>query len=166
MDVGLGITHKLTISESELKVGYALSHVNRPDRSFLSNNEPLAVKHQWSTNLRVPLSAQWQVEPFVYYALQAQQNEWLMGSTVTFDISEYYYQNIQLEAGSFYRLGDALGMLVGVNWHNSHLAFSYDWNVSDLVPASNNLGAWELSFRHIIKSTMSRPSYKTCPTFL
>lgn len=166
MDFGLGVNNTLFISESELKVGYSLAHINRPNRSFYSDKDPLAVKHQLTTNFEKPLSPQWALEPFLYYALQGQQAQCVLGSNISFDISEYYYQDIKLEAGSFYRFGDAVGVLIGVNWQSSHLAFTYDWNVSDLVPASNYLGAWELSFRHIIKSTMPRPAYKTCPTFL
>lgn len=166
MDIGLGVNNTLYISDSELKLAYSLAHLNKPDRSFYSNKDLLAVKHQLSTVLQKPLTTQWSVEPFFYYALQSKQAQCVLGSNLSFDISEYYYQEIKLEAGSFYRIGDAVGLLLGVNWQNSHLAFTYDWNVSDLVPASNSLGAWELSFRHIIKSSMPRPSYKTCPTYL
>jgi len=166
MDIGLGISNILNISESELKTGYSLAHFNTPNRSFYSTKDALPAKHQLTANLKKPLSLHWELEPFIYYALQDKQAQCIIGSNVSFDISEYYYKDIKLEAGSFYRLGDATGLMLGLNWQNSHLAFSYDWNVSHLVPASNYLGAWELSFRHIIKSYMPRPAFKTCPTFL
>ena len=91
----------------------------------------------------------------------------MLGSMLRFDISEYYYQSIQLEAGAYYRFGDAFSCLLGIQYEQSHLAFSYDFNTSDLVPASNSLGAWELSLSHIIQSKiLSKPKYKTCPAFL
>jgi type IX secretion system PorP/SprF family membrane protein len=167
MDLGLGINREFSFTSSDLNLGYSIFHINKPNRSFISTEDKLAIRHQLSSTLDYDLDEQWQLSPSAHITIQQNQREWMFGSQISFDISEYYYKSIQLEAGAYYRFGDALSCLIGVQYEQSYLAFSYDWNTSDLVPASNYLGAWELSFSHIIQSKiLPKPKYKTCPTFL
>ena len=65
-----------------------------------------------------------------------------------------------------FRLGDAASLLLGAQM-KTYILLSYDWNVSDLVPASNGLGAWEISFTHILQQQIpKRPAYKVYPIYL
>ena len=166
-DLGMGINRVFSFISSELNMGYSVFHINNPNRSFISDEDKLALQHQFSTLLKYQLSEQWQLIPSAHFMTQRKQRELMLGSLVRFDISEYYYQSIQLETGAYYRVDDALTCLIGIQFEQSYLAFSYDWNTSDLVPATNRLGAWEFSFSHIIQSKIfSKPKFKTCPTFL
>ena len=163
----MGINRTFSFVSSEWKVAYALFHINSPNRSFISSEDKLAVRHQFSSSLDYDLNEKWQLSPSIHYTSQQNQREFMLGSQISFDISEYYYKYIVLELGSYYRFGDALTSLIGIQFEQSQVVFSYDWNTSDLVPASNYLGAWELSFAHIIQSkVLSKPKYKTCPAFL
>ena len=167
IDIGMGINRTFSFFSSELNVAYVLFHINSPNRSFISSKDKLAVRHQFSSGLDYDLNEKWQLSPSIHYTSQQNQRELMLGSQISFDISEYYYKYIVLELGSYYRFGDALTSLIGIQFEQSHVAFCYDWNTSDLVPASNYLGAWELSFAHIIQSkVLSKPNYKTCPAFL
>ena len=167
MDIGLGVNRTFSFVSSECKLAYSLFHVNSPNRSFISSEDKLAVRHQLSSSFDYDLNEKWQLSPCIHYTSQQNQRQFMLGSQFSFDISEYYYKYIVLELGSYYRFGDALTSLIGIQFEQSHIAFSYDWNTSDLIPASNYLGAWELSFAHIIKSkVLSKPNYKTCPAFL
>ena len=166
-DLGMGINRVFSFISSELNMGYSVFHINNPNRSFISTEDKLAIRHQFSSKLDYDLNEQWQLSPSLHFTSQQNQRECMFGSQISFDISEYYYKSIQLEAGAYYRFGDAFSCLIGVQLEQSHLAFTYDWNTSDLVPASNYLGAWELSFSHIISSkVLSKPKYKICPAFL
>lgn len=165
-DIGLGLCRQLYIGDTKIKLGYSLFHLNTPNRSFSSLEDPLNPKHQFVSQIEHRLHPQWQLNPSIQWLRQAQQRSFSVGSVIVYDISDQYLQKIQLEGGGFYRLGDAVSWLLGIHWGQSHLAFSYDVNTSDLVPASNYLGAWELSFSHIIKSSLPRSTYKICPTFL
>jgi len=167
MDIGMGINRTFCFVSTKWKVAYALLHVNNPNRSFISSEDKLAVRHQFSSNLDYDLNEKWQIRPSIHYTNQQKQREFMLGSQISVDNREYYYKYIVLELGSYYRFGDALTSLIGMQFEQSHVAFCYDWNTSDLVPASNYLGAWELSFAHIIQSkVLSKPKYKTCPAFL
>ena len=167
MDLGMGINRTFSFISSEWKLAYALFHINSPNRSFISTEDKLAIRHQYSSSLDYDLNEKWKFSPSINFTSQQNQRELMLGSQLSFDISEYYYKYIILELGSYYRFGDALTSLIGIEFKQSYVAFSYDWNTSDLVPASNYLGAWELSFSHIIQSkVLSKPKYKTCPVFL
>lgn len=167
LDMGFGVNRALELNAGQMNVAYGLFHFNTPNRSFISVEDKLALRHQFSSVFDYYLSKQWQLSPSVNLALQQKQREWMLGSLIRFDMSEYYYKSIHLEAGAYYRFGDALTCLLGFQYEQSHLGFSYDWNTSDLVPASNSLGAWEISLSHIINSSiLSKPKYKTCPAFL
>ena len=48
MDIGMGINRTFSFVSSELKVAYALFHVNSPNRSFISTEDKLAVRHQFT----------------------------------------------------------------------------------------------------------------------
>ena len=166
-DLGMGINRVFSLNSSDLNMGYSVFHMNNPNRSFISAEDKLAIRHQFSSKLDYDLNEQWVLSPSIHFTSQQNQRAWMFGSQISFDISDYYYKSIQLEAGAHYRFGDAFSCLMGVQYEQSYVAFSYDWNTSDLVPASNYLGAWELSFSHIIQSkVLSKPNYKTCPDFL
>ena len=167
MDIGFGISRLMRLAQAELSTSYAIFHLNRANRSFISTTDKLAISHQFSSVLNYSLNEYWTLSPSVIFMKQQEQQQVQLGSQISFDISPFYYQSVQLEAGGYYRFGDAISLLVGMYFEQSHLAFSYDWNVSDLVPASNNLGAWELSFTHIIKSKiLTKPPNKYCPVYL
>lgn len=69
--------------------------------------------------------------------------------------------------GLFYRLNDAVVVLLGADVSNMRFAISYDVTVSTLVPANNYLGGAELSFiyKGRFKSTKGFKCPKFDPTF-
>lgn len=166
IDLGLGLYKDIYFTSSNINIGYSIFHLNTPNRSFFASEDRLKVKHSLVSEWNYPLNSQWTLVPSMQWQSQQKQREWTIGSLLRLDISDLYYKNIQLEGGGYYRFGDAVSVLLGLHLGQSQLAFSYDWNVSELVPASNALGAWELSFCHIINTSMPRPIYKTCPAFL
>jgi len=166
LDFSAGIHKTFWIGEMSIDGGYAFFHINTPNRSFHSYEDLLPVKHQWYSLLHYPLSSQWSVQPSIQWLKQEKQSQLVLGSQIEYDMSQTNYQDIGLQGGAYFRLGDALNVLLGLQWEQSQLAFSYDVNISDLVPASNSRGAWEISFIHIIKSSINRPSNKMCPSFL
>lgn len=166
IDIGMGVQRQFVLGESLFNLGYSLFHVNAPNRSFTSSKDQLKPKHQFVSQWAYPLTNQWLLKPSFQWKKQAQQQAFFLGSSVVYDMSEAYFQTLRLEGGTYYRLGDAFSFLLGVQWAHNLIAFSYDMNVSDLVPASSYMGAWEVSFTHIIKPNMPRSTYKICPAFL
>ena len=153
--------------DKSLELGMAHFHLNKPNTSFTENVDKLPMRHQLQARMDWELSEYWSIQPHMIYQQQAKSREMILGTTAQYDISEFYQRNIELIGGAMFRWGDAVSILLGAQIENTHLALSYDWNVSDLVPASNGLGAWEISFTHILQQQIpKRPAYKVCPIYL
>ena len=168
LDVGVGLLKTIEVSfDKSLELGMAHFHFNKPNTSFIENADKLKMRHQLQANLYWQLTDYWQLQPSLMYQQQSTHRELFFGTRAQFDISDYYQRNIKLITAAMFRWGDAVSMLLGAQIENTHLALSYDWNVSDLVPASNGLGAWEISFTHILQQQIpKRPGYKVCPIYL
>ncbi len=168
LDVGVGVLKTIEVSfDKYLELGIANFHFNKPNTSFTENADKLPMRHQLQANLYWQLSDYWQLQPSLMYQEQSVHRELFFGTRAQVNISDYYQRNIKLISGAMFRWGDAVSILLGAQIENTHLAFSYDWNVSDLVAASNGLGAWEISFTHILQQQIpKRPGYKVCPIYL
>ena len=167
-DLGVGIVRTVSIAyDKVLRLGGTALHLNSPNRSLVSEKDLLAIRSQGFAELEWGLQKNWNFYPSLMLLQQQSHRALSVGARTTYDISEAYQKNIQLEAGVFHRLGDAVRVLLGVYWEDSHIAFNYDWNVSNLTPASNGSGAWEVSFTHILNQSIpKRPGYKVCPVYL
>ena len=168
LDVGVGVLKTIEMSfDKSLELGMTHFHLNKPNTSFTENTDKLPMRHQLQANLFWQFSNYWELQPSLMYQQQGVSRELFFGTRVQVDISDYYQRNIKLISGAMLRLGDAVSILLGAKIEDTHLALSYDWNVSDLVPASNGLGAWEISFTHILQQQIpKRPGYKVCPIYL
>ena len=168
LDLGVGVLKTIEVSfDKSLELGMTHFHLNKPNTSFTQNADKLTMRHQLQANLYWQLSDYLQLQPNLMYQQQSVHRELFFGTRTQVDISDFYQRNIKLISGTMFRWGDALSILLGAQIENTHLALSYDWNVSDLVPASNGLGAWEISFTHILQQQIpKRPGYKVCPIYL
>ena len=167
-DLGVGVLKIIEVSfDKSLELGMTHFHLNKVNTSFTKNADKLPIRHQLQANLYWQLSDHWQIHPSLMYQQQSVNRELFFGTRAQVDISDYYQRNIKLISGAMFRWGDAVSIILGAQIENTHLALSYDWNVSDLVPASNGLGAWEISFTHILQQQIpKRPRYKVCPIYL
>ena len=69
-----------------------------------------------------------------------------------------------VQFGAFHRAADAGNLYAGLEHDDWTFGISYDLNFSDLVPASNNRGAWEISAIYIIRKRPAVPvRFKACP---
>ena len=168
VDLGLGVLKSLQLTQDKsLQLGMAMHHLNSPNTSFSNFKDPLPMRHQLQAQMQWELSEYWQLLPSLRYQQQSSSREMQWGTHLALDLSEYYQKEIEWMGGALFRWGDAASILLGAQIENSRIAFTYDWNLSDLVPASNGLGAWEISFTHILKQQIpKRPAYQVCPVYL
>ena len=166
-DFGFGVYRKILINKKNIEIGFSSFHLNKPDQSFSENKDQLNIRSNLHSKVEFNLSEYWDITPTIVLQKQNAYQQILFGSFAEFDISSFYSKNIELELGLFHRWRDAISILMGAKFENTSVTLSYDWNISDLVPASNGIGAWEISFIHIINNIISRPnSYKVCPIYL
>ena len=63
-------------------------------------------------------------------------------------LQEDYDYGINLSAGAFYRLNDAVIPVVKLDYYNWALGFTYDVNISQLAAASSLRGGFEVTLSY------------------
>jgi type IX secretion system membrane protein PorP/SprF len=103
------------------------------------------------------------VNPNAYFSTQASAHELVFGINGNYNLSEYGEK--QLLAGIYYRLGDAIVPMVGLEIKNIQFAFSYDVTMSPLNKFNGYRGASELSIikKGFYPENVDRQSL--CPKF-
>ena len=167
LDLGLGLHREIQLDNfRELQIGYSVFHLNSPNRSFLNQEDILSFKHHFFSVLEFDLSDQVNVSPSLFFSNQGKQRELLLGTELSYELNNNN-QDLILFGSASYRVADAFIFALGTKYKQTFIGLNVDLNVSEFSPATNNFGAWEISFIHTIKhSTISRPNYQACPSFL
>jgi type IX secretion system PorP/SprF family membrane protein len=167
MDVQAGMNYAYFPREDiYVNAGYSIHHVNRPKETFfndLTNAGRIPMRHIGFLNAIVKVNDRVIINPNAYFSTQAKASELVVGLNGNYNLSEYGEK--QLIAGLYYRLGDAVVPMVGVEVNSIRFTFSYDATVSSLNKFNNYRGASEISIikkgfypQHQDRATM-------CPSF-
>ena len=166
LDVGLGCSNyqKLTKKSSWL-IGASAYHLNRPRQSFYLDRQVLLLPkyiihstYYTNFNSRVDLS------PAFYFSSQSQDKELIIGSGLTYKLSN----QVNLRSGLYSRIKDAFFVTLGMHKANFEAMIAYDVNTSTLANASNNMGAFEFSIRYCWSVFKEKEVLKNivCPKYL
>ena len=167
MDVQAGMNYAYFPREDiYVNAGYSIHHVNRPKETFfndLTNAGRIPMRHIGFLNAIVKVNDRVIINPNAYFSTQAKASELVVGLNGNYNLSEFGEK--QLIAGLYYRLGDAVVPMVGVEVNSIRFTFSYDATVSSLNKFNNYRGASEISIikkgfypQHQDRATM-------CPSF-
>src|SRR5205085_7335105 len=83
------------------------------------------------------------LNPQAYYSNQSSANEFVLGGNLNYNLSGD--GTTQLLGGLYYRSGDAVVPMIGFQWNNFKMNFTYDVTTSDLSNYNNGRGAVEFS---------------------
>lgn len=128
------------------KVGFAVHHPNTPSLSFMEDNE-IRLDARWTTYFMssFPLRREFALKPAVRLMKQGSYYEYLLGSWLSYQVTSAFPERVNVEAGLFTRMGDALIVALGGHYGGWRAAMSYEVNYSGLRPASSWRGGWELN---------------------
>ncbi|PSR11173.1 MAG: hypothetical protein DA408_12585 [Bacteroidetes bacterium] len=163
---GLHYQGAISQSRSQLNVGLAASHFNRPVISFFGDRDvPLPVWARGYAQGQLELNEDWDATLRGHYFRQGAYQEILLGGGV-----QYYglpaKQPIVLGAALAHRLGDAwiveLSALYQQQWR---VGISYDINTSAFQTATNGRGGLELAVHYYIMQAKPPVEFKSCPIF-
>ena len=129
-----------------INVGYSIHHVNRPKESFFTNDAADAVipmRHIGFINAILKVNPKVIINPNIYFTTQAKATELMGGLNANYNLSDA--GEIQLIAGLYYRYNDALIPMVGLEYKNIRVTFSYDVTTSSLNSFNNYRGASEFN---------------------
>jgi type IX secretion system PorP/SprF family membrane protein len=165
LDMQVGLNYAYFPSENVyINAGYSTHHVNRPKETFfndLSNNGRIPMRHIGFINAILKMNDKVIINPNVYYTNQAKASELVFGLNANYNLSEAGEK--QLLFGAYYRLGDAIIPMVGIELNNVRFTFSYDATMSTMRNLGNRPGASELSI--LKKGYYAEKGNIICPHF-
>jgi type IX secretion system PorP/SprF family membrane protein len=128
--------------------GVAVSNMNRPNESFVSNgNDKLPLLLKVHGGVDHPLTS---VLSISYNFLWMNQNglNQINGGAYLSHRSHAKIDPMIVTFGTWYRLGDSFIVLAGFSKSHMSFGFSYDVNASALRSAAGMPGAYEVSFAY------------------
>ncbi|MES2646768.1 MAG: PorP/SprF family type IX secretion system membrane protein [Bacteroidota bacterium] len=167
LDIQMGLNYAYFANENlYLNAGASIMHVNNPRESFFSkevSDNKVPQRYTGFANASYKVNDQWIINPNVYYSYQAGSSELVGGMMAQYNLSGD--GEIQLIGGGYYRLGDAAVGMVGLQWNNIRLSFSYDASTSAIRNYNGGNGAMEFSLIKFGEYTPGGPRDTRCPSF-
>ena len=166
-DLSAGINwHQVIDEENYVSAGAGIYHINKPKRSFIEDSkEKLNSRVVFVGNGRWKLSEKIALLPATEFMIQKPFKELVIGSNVRLDVLEKP-GSPAFYLGGWLRTGDAIIVSTGFDYQNWLFGFAYDFNISDLKPASNGKGGFEIAFQYIItKVKPVNPNGVACPVY-
>lgn len=147
LDIQAGMNYAYFPQENiYINAGYSIQHVNRPKETFFSDNSSqgrIPMRHIAFLNAILKLNDKLIINPNIYFTTQAKATELVVGLNGNYNLSAAGEK--QLLAGVYYRLGDAIVPMVGLEVYNVKFTFSYDVTMSKLNKFNGYRGGSEFS---------------------
>lgn len=159
-DAGFGLFFTaLTKRDHNIYVGFSLTHLNQPKISFYPNttdasnvNERLYMKLSIHGGTQLYITRKLAVTPHFMALVQGPSQQYNIGTNVKMKLSNIPSDQTAIYFGAqyrgmFYTKGgpvDAIILSTRADYKGFTFGFSYDINVSKLLPATNTVGGPEL----------------------
>lgn len=163
LNFGVAWSKKLRLFEPEL--GVSFFHLTIPKETFIGNNNRVPIRTALNAGLNIPIK-NWFAHPMILYMRQTRATDLLGGLEFGYNIPKAKVIR-QIFAGYFFRNDfstafDASIAVIGLQFKQLRLGFSYDVNSSPLKVATNHRGAFEVSLIYISKSTIPQKITLPC----
>ena len=142
--------------------GLSVFHLTQPKESFLNDDVKLKSRLTLHGGLRIKVAEQIYLTPNYIFMYQNKAQEVNIGTAIEYHFNDENTTIVSL--GGWYRLDDATIISASVEHRSIRIGLSYDINTSDLKPASNNRGAFEISLIYLGKMIKDdAPILVPCP---
>jgi type IX secretion system PorP/SprF family membrane protein len=167
-DINFG-THWFFQKDDQLifNFGAALFHLNKPVVSFFENNDvKLNRRFAAYSGVLIGLDKNIELTPSILFMQQGKYNEMLYGAELNFILNNSPYFYSAFSFGSFVRNNDAIIAKASLSHRKFIFGISYDFNISELHPASRYLGGYEFSIIYVVRNTYQKKAKEVpCPIF-
>ena len=158
--VSTGLIYSITSQNSNLDIGVAAFHINKPKQTFLQDEKQyLPIRKVAHANFETFLSESVVLSIDGIYQSQSTAKYYSVGGALGY----YLPQNpdFLLNAGMWYWSANALVPYIGLAYKDYQFGFSYDVTMSKLKQATEKPKTWELS---LIVRGRNKPSFVIpCP---
>ena len=147
-DMQAGINYAYFPTENAfINAGYSIHHINQPKETFFADDgngvNRVAMRHIAFLNGIFKVHPDVIINPNIYYTNQATSSELVLGLNGAYNLSGDGEK--QLIGGLYYRYGDAVIPMIGLEINNIRFTFSYDVTMSSLKNFNHSLGAAEFN---------------------
>ena len=145
---------------NEFYGGISVDHLTQPDEGFISQSSPLPMKFTGHFGALIPMDDSRRntsyISPNVLFVQQQNFQQLNVG---------LYVSRGALVGGLWYRIGDAIMALIGVQTSGLKVGYSYDITISKLSNAAG--GAHEMSLGYQFECHPKKRRFRTisCPSF-
>lgn len=165
-DLHLGAGYRYQV-DPRTRIGLTIGFFNLTTPAIRFQNGPstdLDTRSTFQAMAQFPVSEKLDLMPTVQYMSQGEFQELDLGSNLRYILLDRYGLKRAVLFGAHYRAADAGFLYAGLEHDDWTFGVSYDINTSDLVPASRNRGAIELTAIRILRKRPALPvRFKACP---
>lgn len=151
-----------------ISAGLAVFNITTPQQSFFGNDEiRLDMRYCFNVAGQYKLNDKFDLLPAALFMSQGTFREFIVGSSVKYIMNDIKQIYRAVYLGGWVRARDAGFVSIGMDYDEWFFGLSYDFNLSNLQPASRGRGGFELSVIYIVPSYLpKRLKYKVCPDFM
>jgi type IX secretion system PorP/SprF family membrane protein len=160
MSLNAGMTYSFKTEKSNLDLGIAAFHINKPKQTFLKDeNQYLPMRKVAHANFDTYLNDRLVLNTNMIFQYQLAANYFSVGAALSYDLQTD--EKVMVNAGLWYWSKNALIPYCGFSYKEFQLGISYDVTVSKLSQASKKPSTWELSL--IIRGVREKIYGIPCP---
>ncbi|HUQ65987.1 MAG TPA: PorP/SprF family type IX secretion system membrane protein [Flavitalea sp.] len=159
-----GILYSFTTTNSNLDLGAAAYHLNKPKQTFLENeNQYLPMRYVAHANFETYLTDQFLLNTNAIYQQQAKTNYFSVGGALGYYLSNDYFTqtDVLVNVGLWYWSNNAIVPYFGFSYSNMQVGLSYDITISKLRQATRKPKTFEVSL--IIRGDKKNEGVIWCP---
>lgn len=168
LDLQAGLNYAYFASDNlYINGGVSMMHINEPNETFFStatNDTKVPRRYNVFANASIKLNDQWIINPNAYYSGQAGASEVVGGLMAQYNLSGD--GETQLIGGAYMRVGDAAVAMLGLEFKNIRVSFTYDATMSSLKNYNGSQGGAEFSIMKFGSyNDFSGTRQSRCPSF-
>ncbi len=156
-DISGGLYYFSRIDDIDLMGGVSVGHVNRPNVTFLGQEDKLLMKYTIHGGADIPIpNSKLNIVPNALVVLQGPNRIVNIGSDFKYMIRPrsqrlVFNDEVSMSLGTYYRLGDAAFFTARFNYAGLSFGAAYDLTLSDLSVTNNGTGGMEFFVSWVAK---------------
>jgi type IX secretion system PorP/SprF family membrane protein len=165
-DINVGLLFKSKVSKTaDFNFGVSARHITTPgnDFNFMGSTPDLNMRFIAHAQLNTDLNKKWTLTPEVYFSNISPSKQIQIHAWTGYWLKQA--ENIKLNGGLGYRVGDSAQLLLGLDYKNLKVQLGYDFTLSALSEANSHQGGFEIAAYYVGK-IYKKPTVKPvilCP---
>ncbi len=175
-DFSIGLVYLGEFSKKvTMYTGFSVAHLLQPRWSFLDADEgKLPIRYAGQLGFNLNLNKRLELDPFVFYQHQGKIGEMVFGNLFDYRMIPTKGFETDLLFGTYVRTlsspvksfsFESFIILLGIEYTDLRIAFSYDAQFGGLRDVAKTNGAFEVSIRYQMKYIKSKSITRNCPHF-